>query len=81
MKRIIEITWNWSPACMESNGERIDCYSDTELSAKESDEDVINIEEVSTGIHNKFFYDINYTDGITKRIFNPNTVSFVVSDK
>ena len=75
--KILEITWNWSPACMESNGVRIDCYSDTCESAKITDVNVIEIVEYSPVIEgDKFFYDIFYLDKTIKRIFNPNTIIY-----
>ncbi len=77
MKTITQITWNWSPALMESNGDRMDCYSDTCEIAKITDEKVQKIEEQwAAGEGDKCFYDIFFTDGSIKRIFNPNTVDY-----
>jgi len=82
MKKIIEVTWNWSPACMESNGDRIDYYSDTCETAHISNEKVLKIEEhIAMGEGDKFFYDIFFVDGTVHRIFNPNTVYYTVASE
>ena len=62
---------------MESNGDRIDCYSDICESASINDPDVIKIEEHEpAGDGDKLFYSIFYGGNIVLRVFNPNTVSY-----
>lgn len=78
MKKIIRVTWNWSPALMEGSGDtRIDVYTDTYEEANVGNENVLEINEHKpTGEGDKLFYDIHYENGDVVRVFNPNTVVF-----
>lgn len=71
MKTIKEITWNWQPSVMESNGDRIDVYSDTCESAKVGENGVLKITEYF--LDAKCWWEIWYEDK-TVQIFNPNTI-------
>lgn len=71
MKKIQEITWNWSPALMESNGDRIDIYADTCETATVGKDGVLEINEVITD--QVCYWEIKYTDRILQ-VFKPNTV-------
>lgn len=74
MKTITEITWNWSPALMETNGDRIDVYSDTCETANIKDPDVKKIEQYKCDSFPCFV--IYYLDGKIKEVYKPNTVTY-----
>ena len=61
---------------MESNGDKRDRDSDTGESAKIIDEKVLKIDEVYADL--MVFYDVYFTDGNVRSIFNPNTVDYII---
>ena len=72
-KECTEVHYNYVQACMESNGDRIDCYSDYWQTAKVGENGVVKIHEHSAaGEGDKWYYDIVKDDKTVERIFNPH---------
>ena len=69
--KIKEITWNWQHGLMESNGDRIDVYSDTCEKATVGINGVRKIHEVCTDFC--CYYEVVYDSKILQ-VFKPNTV-------
>ena len=77
MHSVTDITWNWSPACMEGTEYSMECYTDSYESASMCDDNVLYILEYTPSIEgDKFYYDIYFTNKDVLRIFNPNTVTY-----
>lgn len=68
MKVVKEITWNWQAGLMETNGDRIDAYSDT------CDSAVVGENRVDSIIEKDNYFEINYSNKVV-RVYNPNTVT------
>ena len=74
--KVIEVEWNYSPAVMESNGNRIEAYGETWSAAKVGAKGVTEIQEhVAQFEGDKTYYDVLMEDGMI-RVFNPNVVYF-----
>lgn len=70
-RKITQLTYNWFQNINEGNS-----YEDYEIATVDLN-DVIKItEHAAAGEGDKWYYDIEYKDGETLRIFNPNTVTF-----
>jgi hypothetical protein len=75
-KTITMLHYNWIPAL--SNG--IDIYSEQFTSAEVGRSECISIiEHKAMGEGDRWYYDVNYNDGRTIRVFNPNCVVFTPS--
>lgn len=71
-KECIELHYNYIPACMESNGEKTDCYPEDYKVAKVGEKGVVQIcEHSAMGEGDKWFYDIVKEDNTMERIFSP----------
>ena len=79
-KECTELHYNYVQACMESNGDRIDAYSDSWTTAKVGENGVKLISEHETrGEGDKWFFDIVREDNTVERIFNPHRSFYKLS--
>lgn len=76
MITIVEIIYNWSPATSDGREQ----FGESFESHKVGEKGVLSIfEHPSRGEGDKWYYDVEFEDNTSKRIFNPNTISYTAT--